>query len=140
MLEPLLDLRYIGQSYELTVPFSRDFRRRFDERHARLYGYADPARPIEIVNLRLKAAGLSDKPALPRSHARAHKPRAASIRRARFKGKMFRSDFYLWDSLAPGARAAGPAVITGAEATVVIPPGFGFTVDTFGNVIMRHEQ
>jgi N-methylhydantoinase A/oxoprolinase/acetone carboxylase beta subunit len=37
----------------------------------------------------------------------------------------------------PGAHASGPAVITGAEATVVIPPGFAFTIDGFGNVIAR---
>jgi len=50
---------------------------------------------------------------------------------------MYRTAFYRWDDLAPGARAAGPSVVTGNEATVVIPPGFRFRVDGFGNVIIR---
>jgi N-methylhydantoinase A/oxoprolinase/acetone carboxylase beta subunit len=40
-----------------------------------------------------------------------------------------------WDDLRPGAGAPGPAVIAGGEATVVIPPGWRFAVDGFGNVV-----
>ena len=45
--------------------------------------------------------------------------------------------FHRWTSLAPGMRAAGPAVITGDEATVVVPPAFRFEVDGFSNIVMR---
>ena len=37
--ERRLDLRYAGQSYELSTPFKRDFRRLFDRQHMRAYGY-----------------------------------------------------------------------------------------------------
>ena len=47
--------------------------------------------------------------------------------------------FYRWPTLAPGAARAGPAVITGAEATVVVPPAFAFRVDGFGNVVHHVE-
>jgi N-methylhydantoinase A/oxoprolinase/acetone carboxylase beta subunit len=137
VLETLLDLRYIGQSYELTLPFSKDFRRQFDQRHARIYGYSDPGRPTEVVNLRVRALGLTDKPALPCSPFRIHKPRPSSIRPACFNGKMIKTGFYHWAALAPGARAQGPAVVTGADATVVILPRFSFSVDPFANVVIR---
>jgi N-methylhydantoinase A/oxoprolinase/acetone carboxylase beta subunit len=41
----------------------------------------------------------------------------------------------------PGHAASGPAVITGAEATAVVPPGFRFRIDGFGNIVarLRHE-
>jgi N-methylhydantoinase A/oxoprolinase/acetone carboxylase beta subunit len=46
------DLRYQGQSFELTVPLGPDLEERFHEAHAARYGYADPGRPIELVAIR----------------------------------------------------------------------------------------
>ncbi|HLB04650.1 MAG TPA: hydantoinase/oxoprolinase family protein, partial [Gaiellaceae bacterium] len=46
------DLRYAGQSFELTVPLGPDLTRRFHAAHAERYGYADPARPVELVAVR----------------------------------------------------------------------------------------
>ena len=42
---------------------------------------------------------------------------------------------YRWSNLAPGDAGPGPAVITGPEATVVVPPRFRFAIDGFGNVV-----
>lgn len=94
-----------------------------------------PQRPAEIVNVRVRAAGLTDKPPLPRRKVTWNKPRPASWRPARFAGAQRQTAFYLWSDLLPGAQATGPAVITSGEATVVIPPRFGFRIDAFGNVI-----
>jgi N-methylhydantoinase A/oxoprolinase/acetone carboxylase beta subunit len=140
IIERLLDIRYVGQSYEITVPFSTDYRCEFDRRHEQLYGYCDMARPTEIVNLRVKASGLINKPDLPRSREQFSRPRPASVRRGRFNGHVRSTAFYRWDDLAAGARAAGPAVVTGAEATAVVPPGFAFRVDPFGNLIIRRAK
>jgi N-methylhydantoinase A len=46
------DLRYAGQSFELTVPLERDLAGAFHRAHEARYGYADPARPIELVAVR----------------------------------------------------------------------------------------
>jgi N-methylhydantoinase A len=46
------DLRYLGQSFELTVPLGPDLARRFHEAHEQRYGYADPSRPLELVAVR----------------------------------------------------------------------------------------
>jgi N-methylhydantoinase A len=46
------DLRYRGQSFELTLPLGRDLAGRFHDAHADRYGYADPAREIELVAVR----------------------------------------------------------------------------------------
>lgn len=136
MIERLIDLRYAGQSYEITLPFSNGYRRAFDQRHRQVYGYSDPSRPIEIVALRVKASGITAKPDLPQSPQRLSRPQPMSMRPARFGGRMVRTAFYRWDDLRPGARAVGPAVVTGGEATAVIPPQFGFRVDRFGNLIV----
>jgi N-methylhydantoinase A/oxoprolinase/acetone carboxylase beta subunit len=131
-----LDVRYVGQSYELTVPFSEDFRRAFDREHARRYGYADPSRPTEIVSVRVNASGLTDKPRLPfRRPGRPFAARPSARRPGRFSGRAVNVACFNWPALAPGARGRGPAVLTSGEATVVIPPGFAFRIDGFGNVI-----
>jgi N-methylhydantoinase A len=46
------DLRYVGQSFELSVPLGPALAERFHEAHAERYGYADPSRPIELVAVR----------------------------------------------------------------------------------------
>ena len=131
-----IDLRYVGQSYELTVPFAPDFRRKFDRLHAQRYGYADPSRPTELVNLRVVASGLTPRPRVPHQRpARAFKPSVAARRAGRFGGRAARVALYRWDDLRPGARAPGPAVITSGEATAVVPPGFQFHIDGYGNVV-----
>lgn len=137
VIERLIDVRYVGQSYEITVPFADDYRQAFDRRHGRLYGYADPARATEIVALRVRAAGITKKPRLPFVRTRRRvTPKPAFVESARFGGRAVKTAHYRWPALAPGSQARGPAIITGAEATVVVPPGFRFRVDGFGNVIV----
>lgn len=136
-IEAHLDVRYVGQSYEITVPFGRDYRAAFDKRHGQRYGYMDPKRPTEVVNVRVTAAGLTAKPKLPFvKPKRPSRPRPATRRPGRFDGRAVSMAFYRWEALEPGARATGPAVITGGEASIVVPPNFEFRVDGFGNVVI----
>jgi N-methylhydantoinase A len=46
------DLRYRGQSFELTVPLQPDLAAAFQQAHQERYGYADPEREIELVAVR----------------------------------------------------------------------------------------
>jgi N-methylhydantoinase A/oxoprolinase/acetone carboxylase beta subunit len=137
-IERLVDVRYVGQSYEITVPFGTDVRATFDRQHQQLYGYSDPNRPAEIVNVRVNAAGVTEKPVLPFERVRrAYPPKPAKHRRGRFDGRAVSIACYRWPDLAPGAAARGPAVITSGEASVVIPPDFRFAVDGFRNIVAR---
>jgi N-methylhydantoinase A/oxoprolinase/acetone carboxylase beta subunit len=58
-VERALDLRYRGQSYEITVPHGD--RAGFDREHERLYGYSHPGREVEAVTARVRATGITDK-------------------------------------------------------------------------------
>ncbi|HLZ58351.1 MAG TPA: hydantoinase/oxoprolinase family protein, partial [Ktedonosporobacter sp.] len=69
VIEPSLDLRYVGQSYELNIPFEGDMvdaSAAFHRAHERRFGYSDPNERIQVVNVRLKARGLNTYPALER--------------------------------------------------------------------------
>jgi N-methylhydantoinase A len=46
------DLRYRGQSFELSVPLQDDLAAAFHRAHEARYGYADPGRPVELVAIR----------------------------------------------------------------------------------------
>jgi N-methylhydantoinase A/oxoprolinase/acetone carboxylase beta subunit len=131
-----VDVRYVGQSFEITVPFAAGYRQEFDRQHARLYGYANPWRPAEVVNLRVTATGFTRKPELPRRKIERSVPAEPShTGPAQFGGRIVPTRFYRWESLAPGSIADGPAVVAGAQATSVIPPGFTFRIDEFGNLL-----
>lgn len=135
-LEASLDVRYVGQAYEITVPFGADYRAAFDARHAQLYGYANPRRGAEVVTLRVKAIGVALKPELPReaaADALAATPFAE--REAWFGGRPLRTAIYRREALRAGAQGSGPALIAGSEATTVIPPRFRFHVDQYANVV-----
>ena len=136
-IERQVDVRYLGQSHEITVPWTDSFRAAFDAEHRRRYGDASDTRPVEVVAVRVRATGQTDKPALPRAaRVRSRVARPAAVRSARFDGRSMRTGFHRWPDLSPGAHATGPAVITGGEATVVVPPGAAFRVDAHGNIVI----
>ena len=59
LFERLIDLRYEGQSYEITVPWEQ--RADFQAHHRKLYGYDHPGRKVEQVTARVKAIAILDK-------------------------------------------------------------------------------
>jgi N-methylhydantoinase A len=64
------DLRYRGQSFELTVPLGPDLVARFHRAHAERYGYADPGRPLELVAIRTADVRPGPELTLPRGEPR----------------------------------------------------------------------
>jgi N-methylhydantoinase A len=137
-----LDVRYTGQSYELTVPFAPGYRREFDRAHQRQYGYADAGRPVEVVNLRVKAVGLTEKPRFVELEARGRDARPARIdrRSMRFEGRTHQADVYLRGRLGAGNVLAGPALVLDYESTAVVPPSSTCRVDKYGNLIITLER
>jgi N-methylhydantoinase A/oxoprolinase/acetone carboxylase beta subunit len=133
-----LDVRYVGQSYELTVPFIPGFRREFHRAHLRTYGYADEKRPVEVVNLRVKAIGITEKPPLSRIGRGGKDPEDARISRRtmRFGGKNYRAGVYARERLRAGNEIVGPALVLDYESTAVCPPDFCCRVDRFGNLVI----
>jgi N-methylhydantoinase A/oxoprolinase/acetone carboxylase beta subunit len=139
-IERLVDVRYAGQSYEITVPMSARYLAEFDRQHARLYGYSNPQRAKEVVTVRVKAAGITDKPALPFSRPRRARLPRSTVGTGRFNGKAHPVAHYRWDRLDPGSEGGGSAVIAGGEATIVVPPDWTFQIDGFGNVIAKARR
>lgn len=137
-LERLLDVRYVGQSFDLMVPSAIDFVDRFHQEHARRYGYADVARPVEVVNVRIRATGIVPKPALPRRReGTANATKAiAWVRPIYFSGLVRQTPVYHRALLRAGNRFAGPAVVTEYSGTTLVPPGWRAHVDSYENLLL----
>lgn len=141
-----VDLRYRGQNFELSVPVEdRDFTtddvallgQAFHTAHEKAYGFASEGEAIEIVNLKLKAIGLLDRPEIPPMTAR---PQGKPIeyRDVLFTGaKAVKTAVYRRADLAPDQLIVGPALIEQLDATSLIYPGDAGRVDRFGNIFIR---
>ena len=155
-----LDMRYEGQSYELNIPCPPDkggygggtehtssteivesLVVKFHAAHELRFGYARTDAPVEVVNLRLTATGETDKPpvqSIPLADTDASE--AFTVQNpVIFEGEVLPTDFYRRETLRPGNRIAGPAVVTEFSATTVVPPNFSAVVDTYQNLILAKK-
>ncbi|MFY9530100.1 MAG: hydantoinase/oxoprolinase family protein [Candidatus Acidiferrales bacterium] len=141
-IESSLDLRYVGQSFELRVPASKDFIAAFHKEHERSYGYADSTRAVEIVNVRARFIGITRKPALPRSRPAAANSSAAitEVRRVHFYQRFLPTRVYDRAKLRSGNRFAAPAIVREYSATTVVPPGWQAQVDSYENLILTRAK
>jgi N-methylhydantoinase A len=129
-----VDVRYRGQGYELSIPFTPGLLSRFHQEHHRRYGYSHPGREVELVTLRLRATIPTRTPAL---RTKTEGKQAATKEPVFFEGKFRPTRVYDRPSLDPGRRYSGPAVITEYSATTVVPPVMRFRVDRAGNLLVE---
>jgi N-methylhydantoinase A/oxoprolinase/acetone carboxylase beta subunit len=145
VLERSLDCRYLGQSYEIDVPFvraraaGRAFLEAFHARHAKLYSYRHDGRPVEIVNLRVKAVAVTPKVPMARERGSfALDPRAVVRRQPVCYGRgTYEAPVVDRSRLRPGNKVPGPALVIDPESTTFLPPGHAGRVDGYGNIIIR---
>jgi N-methylhydantoinase A len=137
-----LDIRYAGQSYELSVPYTGDFLAAFHRAHEKRYGYADRARVCEVVNIRARLAGRTRKPVMPRLKPGGAGAAAAIISKslALFHGERKPTALYDRGRLLAGNRIPGPAIVTEYSATTLIPPEWSGRVDRNGNMILEPSR
>jgi N-methylhydantoinase A len=139
-IEKYLDMRYVGQSFELIIPYQANYEEKFHQTHERLYGYCFPDKDIEIVNLRLKVIGKTRKPDIPYlSEGGREPPRSAIIKEKDCYLDNAWEKVPIWkrDRLRPGHSFRGPAIIVEYSSTTVIPPDFSVRVDGYFNLILE---
>lgn len=137
-LEYLVDVRYVGQSYELTVPFTPEYISDFHAQHRQVYGYAQPGRPVEVVNVRLHAVQAVIPPYLePRLLAGSDPGQAFLGTRPltlQPREQPVEAPFYRGESLEPGNRLRGPAVVIRQDTTILLGARDQGEVDEYGNL------
>jgi len=145
------DCRYQGQSFELTVPVTDGpicaatlaaLAEAFGREHERTYGHrAGVDEPVEIVNLRVVAHGVSDRPRVP---AAVRIDRAGGgdqpARRVYFGPELGWRETPILDRPALATPRPGPCVIEEYDATCVVPPGARAMLDAYGNIAIELGQ
>jgi N-methylhydantoinase A len=147
------DVRYRGQHHEVSVSFAPEDLARddglariedaFHARHEQLYGFSSRGRPMEVIALRATVRGRRPplRLALPPARdgdapRRGRRPAWVPSRRA-----LAEVDVYDADGMRPGHRASGPAIVEGANTTVIVPEPFDLVVDGAGSfVLQRRDQ
>ncbi|WP_336358746.1 hydantoinase/oxoprolinase family protein [Haloarcula sp. CGMCC 1.6347] len=129
------DLRYAGQSFELTVDVDRPFdtadaRERFGAAHESAYGYR-AGESVELVNCRVTTTVERNAP--PVEYDAGGDPRKGS-REAVFAGDVRETPVYERTKLPPQDEIDGPAIVEGDESTIVIPPAWNVRVRDDGTL------
>lgn len=150
--ERKMDMRYVGQHHEVTVPVPThrltpddvpEIARRFHQTHQRLFMYHEPEADIETVNIRLEAIGTVPKPEIARLTPDGTDAALAlkATRPVYFEECDGYTDTPVYDGDAlrrrPSARLTGPAIVEEVTTTTVVIPGWVCSVDAFGNLILE---
>ncbi|MFZ0850235.1 MAG: hydantoinase/oxoprolinase family protein [Hyphomicrobiaceae bacterium] len=140
-----LDMRYAGQSFELSVPVAIEvtsiasLESAFNAIYAARYGAAT-SRAIEIVSYRLAAWGLAEKPRLPKIDA-AGRSLEAAVRGKRevLGGSERQVTIFERDRLPANQAINGPALLEEAGSTTRLPSGWSAQLDAIGCLVMRRS-
>lgn len=152
-LQRTLDVRYVGQNYEIAVPAPsgpvdaaaiEDVLSRFRAEHHRLYGFASEADPIQVVTCRLEATGVVSKAVFP-SQPEGSEDASLAIVGSRPVWFPESSDFVdcpIYDRarLHPGARFEGPAIVEQMDTTTIVLPGMTARVEPHLNLVLEFQS
>ena len=142
------DLRYLGQSYELTVAVPnqpleaqvwQQIEQRFHQYHERYYGFAKTSDPVEVVNLRLSGFGPQSSIQLPQLPLVTDPAQPIASHAVYTRGHWLQTAIYDRTQLGRGQEIAGPAIIQEPGATIVLEAGDKATADTYGNLLITIE-
>lgn len=129
------DLRYRGQSYELTVPWGRAGAvRRFHALHEKTYGYANEGRAVEVVTVRVRARIVVKRPALVE---RVVVERGPGKKRRVYAGGRFAATPVYERGQVGRFWTRGPALVLDYGSTTLIPPGWRMKRDTAGTLVLE---
>lgn len=153
IVEVSLDMRYVGQNYELSVPVElalleeeraplvvEALQNAFQSAHERQYGTSNPEGLIEVVNIRVTARSPAIAPSLgPQADRPRQGPRqTVGSRAVHFDRAAIQScPIYRRSDLQPGASLSGPAIIEQLDTTTLVFPGDRFRVDAACNLLIE---
>ena len=144
-LEWSADLRYLGQNYEIQVPWSgRTFDRgtvaelaeAFHAAHELQYGFASSVESVQLVSVKAKADGALPAPAIPRLEPRPDASPTGERVTVFDRGRSCATPVYRRSDLAPGQAVPGPAVVEQLDTTVIVFPDDRMRVDAWGNLVI----
>lgn len=144
LLARRIDLRYVGQNWELSVEVPggaltdadlATAAQHFHDEHRRVYGYALPEEELEILTFQLTAIGTRHELKLP-TVSDGPAPAPIGSRKVFYSGHSEAIDtpLYRREELTSSTTIEGPALVGQLDTTTLLPPGSTTTVDMYGNL------
>ena len=148
-LQPVAELRYVGQAYEMRIELPAPYldraaldetAKRFHDEHKRRYASDMRARAIEAVSLKVTATGRVSSPKPPQLRQTGTVLRPKGKRPVYFRG-VGRIDCPVYDraDLARDHVFSGPAIIEQKDSTTLLPPDWRLTVDGYGHLLLGRQ-
>ena len=145
-LDFAVDIRYVGQGYEIRVPFEPGeisggpdiLIARFHKMHQRQYGHSFEKSKVEAISFRLTTRLPRDS--ILAAPASGGTPSDGPVRQVSLIGETGTYRTYQRDDLPIGFSAAGPAVVVEATTSMPIPPGWHFEVSPNGAIIVARSD
>jgi N-methylhydantoinase A len=133
-----LNMRYKGQSYELTIPFEHDFYELFHQAHDHAFGYRLDDKPLEMTSIQCIITMKRQQLKLPKEK------RSLSVTsgpdhytKVWFAEGEKEIPIHIVRSLVPGKRLVGPALLVDDYTTVLLTPDFSLEVDGLCNLVLQ---
>lgn len=146
-----VDCRYMRQNYEIPIQVSFPFDEtamaamveRFHQEHEHAYGYCNREMPVQMVNFRLSAIGVMEKPNLAAMELELEAPLPApvEVRQVLFdrEDSFLETKVYRRSELKAGVTVQGPAILEQMDSTCVIPPRWAAYTDAYHNIIATYQ-
>jgi N-methylhydantoinase A len=133
-----MDIRYIGQSYELSIPYSKDYISEFHRTHHASYGYSFIEKPLEIVNLRVRVIGKVSPIKLPliSMALQSFNPLPMETKQVEMNSGTTSIPVFNIAQLKPSTRLEGPALIVSSDTTILIFKNDIIMVDRYQNLLI----
>lgn len=133
------DLRYAGQSFELSVPFREQLSLDFHQLHRAAYGYSDESVEVEIVNLRVRAIGRVEGLKLTKFPPALTNIDSTTLGHfdVLFDSGKVSTPFYDGSQLGPGHVFAGPAIVVHKDTTILVGQLDAARVDEYLSLIIE---
>lgn len=138
-IEKSVDMRYVGQSHELTLPFKKSFIEDFHKLHNKTFGYSNINYEIEVVNIRVRVTGKTRKPYSGKRKYVSEKKRQPIIKKTKcfYGGKWISTDVLDRNKIRHCDQIKGPGIIVENTSTTFLPPRYICNVDDYENLIIE---
>ena len=146
------DIRYVGQFNEVEVPITfkknienvhiQEMAKDFHRKHDQLYGYSLPGADLELINLRVAAYGITDKPTFTKAQRTQSSATEAlkGYRDAFFEGQFVKVPVYDGLKMEYGHSVSGPCIIEQPTTTIIVPGEYALGCDEYNNYVMFHLE
>lgn len=147
-----LDLRYVGQHFEVTIEFDQKLlidgdkdqvEELFHNEHDRLYGFDLRGHEMELMNIRVSCQGkhtdfsiqeVEDTVGDAAQYIKNQRSIYDPVLRERVDAPV-----YDGEKMGAGCQLEGPAIIELITTTIIVPHDFEVTTEKNGNFLLRHK-